>query len=166
MIKIISNIPLFVWPLFAVLLLGGIKARKVSLVPLRTLLLVPLIFLGWSFSSFFGKYTEFSAVFFWVLSLGAGFLIGFLCMQRLKLKFEREKKMIEMPGSWIPLILSMSIFSAKFSVGMMRGMLAQPDSSMLLLGVELFSAIILGIFLGRAVVCLIRYRAFSKSLTS
>jgi len=55
--------------------------------------------------------------------------------------------------------LSMSIFSAKFSVGMMRSMLPHLQGSMVFLGLELFSTIILGIFAGRATSCFLRYRS-------
>ena len=161
MLKILTNIPLFVWPLFAILLIGGLKARKTGLVPLKVLLLIPVAFFGWSFFSFFGRYADDPlAIFLWILCLGVGFFIGFSHIQRLKPRCDKQKKMIEMPGSWIPLILSMSIFTAKFSIGMMRAMLPHLEGSMLFLALELFSGLILGIFSGRSVGCLLRYRSF------
>lgn len=165
MLQIITKIPTFVWPLFAVLLLGGLKARKASAVPIATLLLIPSIFLGWSLFSFFGKYgTNPLAILFWILCLGLGFLIGFLHLQRLNLQFDRHKKKVEMPGSWIPLILSMSIFTSKFSIGMMSSMMPHLNGSLLFLGLELFSTIILGIFAGRGINCLMRYRAAAAEM--
>jgi len=160
MLKIITNIPLFVWPLFAILLMGGLKARKTNMVPLKVLMLIPAAFFGWALFSFFGRYASDSlAVALWILCVGVGFWIGFSHIQRLKLRFDKKKKMVEMPGSWIPLVLSMSIFTAKFSVGMMRSMLPHLQSSMLFLGLELFSTIILGIFAGRAMSCFLKYRS-------
>lgn len=85
--------------------------------------------------------------------------MGFSHMQKLKLRFDKEKKKVEMPGSWIPLMLSMSIFSSKFSIGMMSSMLPHLNGSILFLGLELFATIILGIFAGRGIGCLMRYRA-------
>jgi len=165
MLQIITKIPVFVWPLFAVLLLGGLKARKTSAVPIVVLLLIPSIFFGWSLFSFFGKYaTNPSAILFWLLCLGVGFFIGFLHMQKLKLQFDGQKKKVEMPGSWIPLMLSMSIFTSKFSIGMMSSMMPHLNGSLLFLGLELFSTIILGIFAGRGVNCLMRYRAASAEI--
>lgn len=69
-----------------------------------------------------------------------------------------------MPGSWIPLMLSMSIFTSKFSIGMMSSIMPHLNRSLLFLGLELFSTIIFGNFAGRGVNCLIRYRASSKKL--
>ncbi|MBA2369830.1 MAG: hypothetical protein H0V82_12560 [Candidatus Protochlamydia sp.] len=162
MLQIITKIPVFVWPLFAILLLSGLRARKTNEVPLAVLLLIPSIFFGWSLFSFFGKYaTNPLAIFFWFLCLGVGFFIGFSHMQKLKLQFDKQKKKVEMPGSWIPLMLSMSIFTAKFAIGMMGSMLPHLNESFLFLGLELFSTIILGIFAGRGVNCLVRYRTSS-----
>lgn len=59
--------------------------------------------------------------------------------------------------SWIPLTLSMLIFTFKFSIGMMGSMLPHLNGSILLLGLELFATIILGIFAGRGICCLLRY---------
>lgn len=166
MLEIMDKIPVFVWPLFAILLLGGLKARKTSMVPLFVLLLIPSIFFGWSLFSFFGKYgADPLAIFLWLLCLGAGFFIGFSHTQRLNLRFEHKKKQVEMPGSWIPLMLSMSIFFSKFSLGMMRSMLPHLGDSFLFLGIELFSTIILGIFVGRGACCLARYRSSIKELS-
>lgn len=165
MLQIITKIPVFVWPLFAVLLRGGLKARKTNEVSIVILLLIPSIFFGWSLFSFFGKYaTNLLAILFWLLCLGVGFFIGFLHMQKLKLQFDRQKKKVEMPGSWIPLMLSMSIFTSKFSIGMMSSMMPHLNGSLLFLGLELFSTIVLGIFAGRGVNCLMRYRASSAEI--
>ncbi len=156
---------MFVWPLFAILLLGGLKAKRTSAVPIAVLLLIPSLFFGWSLFSFFGKYgANPLAILFWLLCLGVGFFIGFLHMQRLQLQFDREKKKLVMPGSWIPLMLSMSIFTSKLSIGMMGAIVPHLNGSLLFLGLELFSTIILGIFAGRGVNCLMRYRTASAEI--
>ena len=162
MLQIITKIPVFVWPLFVILLLGGLKARKTCVVPLAVLLLIPSIFFSWSLFSFFEKYAaDPLAILFWPLCLGVGFFIGFSHMQSLKLQFDKKKMKVEMPGSWIPLMLSMSIFTSKFSIGMMSSMLPHLNGSILFLGLELFSTTILGIFAGRGINCLMRYRTSS-----
>lgn len=159
MLQIITKIPLFVWPLFIILLIGGLKARKTSVVPIAVLLLLPSLFFSWSLFSFFGKYgADPVVILFWILFLGIGFLIGFLHTQKLKLQFDTSKKKVEIPGSWIPFILSMSIFSSKFSIGMMSAMMPHLNGSLLFLGLELFATMILGIFGGRGVNCLMRYK--------
>jgi hypothetical protein len=165
MLQIINKIPLYVWPLFAVLLLGGLKAKKTSTVPLAALLFPPFIFFGWFLFSFFGDYgTDPLAILFWLLSLALGCRIGFLHMQRVDLQFDRQNKKVEIAGSWIPLILSMSIFGTKFASQMMRATMPYLHGSFLFLGLELFSTIIFGIVAGRSINCLIRYRTASANL--
>jgi hypothetical protein len=162
MLQIITKIPIFIWPLFVFLLLGGLKARKSGPVPLALLLLVPSLFFLWSFFSFFGKYgADYVLALLWFLCLGIGFFIGFSHIQRLKLRFDKKKRKVELPGSWIPLILSMSIFTTKLSLGIMGGMFPHLNGSLLFLGLELCGTIIPGIFVGRGIGCLFRYKTAS-----
>lgn len=56
MLQIITKIPLFVWPLFTVLLIGGLRARNASTVPIAILLLIPsILFGGRTFTIYFGR---------------------------------------------------------------------------------------------------------------
>jgi hypothetical protein len=160
MFKLLSSLPLFIWPLFVLLLMGGLKARKTGFVPLKMLLIIPAAFLTWSLISFFGKYGgDLASAALWFLCLGCGFLIGFAHIRRIKPKVDREKQRLELPGSWIPLVLSMSIFFAKSSIGAIKATAPHLEGSILCLLLELFAAIILGVFAGRGIGCLARYRA-------
>ena len=164
MLQIITKIPIFVWPLFVVMLLGGLRARKKNIIPLLVVLLIPALFFIWSIFSFFGKYgSDPVSILLWVFCLGMGFLIGFSHMQKLQLRFDKQKRKVEMPGSWIPLMLSISIFTSKFSIGMMGSMLPHLNGSILFLGIELFATSILGVVAGRGIGCLFRYRAASDT---
>jgi hypothetical protein len=162
MLEILAHVPLFVWPLFILLVIGGLRARKTNIMPVVILLVIPALFGAWSLFNFFGKYGHnVWVVCFWLFCLGVGFSAGFAHMQKMKLRFDKRKKMVELPGSWIPLMLSLSIFTSKFSINMIISISPHLSDSMLLLGLELFATIILGIFLGRGVGCLVRYRASS-----
>jgi hypothetical protein len=148
--------------MFVFLLLGGLRARKPNMIHLVPLLLIPTLFLGWSIFSFFGKYgVDSILIFLWLVCFGMGFTIGFSHMKKLQLRFDKQNKKVEMPGSWIPLILSMSIFTAKFSLGMMGTMLPHLSGSVLFLCLEFFATIILGVFSGRGIGCLFRYKTTS-----
>ena len=163
MLQIITKIPIFVWPLLTALILAGLKARKTGMVPLFVLLLIPSVFFTWTLISFFGRYGNNPiAVVLLILCLGVGFFAGFSYVQKLKLRFDKKKKKVEMPGSWMQLILSFSIFTSKFSIAMLRSNLPHLNDSILLLALELFATIILGIFAGRGICCLLRYRAASE----
>ncbi len=166
MLQLLNGIPFFVWPIFAILLIGGLKARKTNHVPLLLLLLIPTFFLGWSVMTFFGRYLNSPlALLFWVICLGMGFFIGYFNIQKMDLSFNKKKRAVQMPGSWLPLILSMSVFTAKLSSGMIRAVAADPQPTTVILILELFATIIMGIFLGRGLSCFIRYRAESADQT-
>lgn len=160
MLTILEKTPLFVWPLLAVLIWGGLRATKKNSVPINVLLVIPTGFFIWSLITFFGRFgAEGVSVLLWVVALGSGFVIGYAHMHTLNLEFIHEKKMVMMPGSWIPLMLSLSIFSAKFSIGILTGMRPQLEGSLVIFSLELFSAVILGIFAGRGIGCLKRFRS-------
>ncbi len=159
MLNIISKIPIFVGPLFVILLLGGLRARKTGMVPLALLLAIPSVFFTWSLFSFFGRYTDPLSILLWIVCLSLGFFLGFSHIHRMDLRFDKKKRKVEMPGSWIPLMLSMSIFTLKFSIGMLRTVAPHLNESILLLGLELLATVILGVFAGRGIGCLVRYRA-------
>jgi hypothetical protein len=164
MLQILSKIPVFVWPLFALLLVGGLRARKTGMMPLALLLAIPSVFFTWTLFSFFSKYADPISIFLWIFCLSVGFFIGYLHMQKIKLRFDKQKRRVEMPGSWIPLILSMAIFSTKLSIGMIGSLVPELIGSHLLLGLDLFATVILGIFAGRGIGCLSRYRAASEDI--
>ena len=161
MLQIIAKIPLFVWPLFILLLWAGLRARKSNPVPLIVLIAMPTFFFTWSLFSFLGNYGhDLTAILLWILCLGIGFAVGFAHMQSLELRFDKYK--VEMEGSWIPLMLSMSIFTSKFSVGMLRALRPDLSESLGLLGLELFAILIVGIFGGRGIGCMVRYAQFAS----
>jgi hypothetical protein len=165
MLEILGHVPLFVWPLFILLLVGGLRARKTNSMPLPILFVIPALFGAWSLFNFFGKYgSNVALVCLWLLCLGTGFSAGFAHIQKMVLRFDKRKKMVELPGSWIPLILSLSIFTSKFSINMIISISPHLSESILLLSLELFATTILGIFLGRGVGCLVRYRASSANV--
>lgn len=157
MVKVLTNIPLYVWPLFTLLLVSGLRAMKKNTVPLAALLAFPAGFLIWSLFTFFGRFGEhIPSVVIWVICLISGLSLGYLHVMNLHLEFIKERKMVVMPGSALPLALSLSIFSAKFSIGMVSGMFPHLSTSLVILGLELVAALILGVFAGRAIGCLRR----------
>ena len=161
MLEILSKIPVFVWPLFALLLVRGLRARKTGMVPVALILVIPSIFFTWALFSFKSS----DPIFLRIFCLSVGSFIGYLHTQRLKLRFDIQKRRIEVPGSWMPLILSMAIFTTKFSIGMIGSLSSELNGSDLFLGLDLFATVISGVFVGRGVCCLVRYRmASSKGL--
>lgn len=158
MVQILNQIPFFVWPL-AVLVVSGLRATKANVVPLAVLLIIPSLFFCGSLYSFLGRFgVAMVPITFWLTGLLLGFALGFRHMQAQPVQFDRQTMSIALQGSWIPLMLSLSIFTLKFSVGMMSALAPEFKDSALILALELFATVILGIFAGRGANCLLRYR--------
>ncbi|HSW73001.1 MAG TPA: DUF6622 family protein [Chlamydiales bacterium] len=159
MLKIITSAPFYVWPLLAYLVFIGIKSRKTQVLPLKVLFIMPIVFTVWSFYSFTARYNSMGIGLLWALCIGVGSAIGSGIVQRMALRFDKENKLVEMPGSLLTLILSLSIFITKFGLGMAYSM--NPEWIGKLLFFEFSTTIITGVFIGRLVGVLKKYKSSS-----
>lgn len=159
MMKIITQTPFYVWPLFAYLVFIGIKASKTNVVPFKVLFIMPVIFSIWSFYSILVRYAvnPFTLL-LWAVSILLGVLIGSLVTRRLSMKFDKTNMRVEMPGSWTPLVLSMSIFSTRYFLGITDALHPELAKNWALLLPELIATMISGVFAGRVVACLQKYK--------
>lgn len=158
MLEILSKIPFFVWPLFILAIFGGLKARNTHWTPLLVLWIFPTLFFVWSLSSYFDKYgADWLTVCFWGFCFLIGVLTGMALIFKQPLRFHKQKKLVELQGSWLPLTLSMSVFASKFSIGILGGYFPELKGSALFFSLELLAVAVLGVFAGRAVICIVRY---------
>lgn len=75
---IITETPIYVWPLLAYIIFVGMKARKTGIVPLKVLLMMPVIFPIWS------CYALFSPLWYQLFNLKCLDLYdGFRCLVRI-----------------------------------------------------------------------------------
>ncbi len=155
--EIISNTPIFVWPLLAYLFWGGWKARKTYIVPWIPLLIMPVVMCIWSIYSILARYGVLS-IGYWMVSITLGIYLGSLTVRKLGLKFDKKRKLIEISGNWTPLILSMSIFSLRYFLGAIYGLHPELARVPALLIVENIATIVSGMFMGRLVGYWQRYK--------
>jgi hypothetical protein len=148
--EIIFHTPVYVWPLLALLLWGGLKARKTSLAPWKALLIMPAVMLLWSFYSIMTHYSHFS-LYLWALSIAIGIWLGSLTVRRLSLKFDKQQNLIEIGGSWWPLILSIWIFSLRYFLGATYALHPELVQHTALLFTENIAALVSGMLAGRLV---------------
>lgn len=157
MTNIISNAPFWVWPLFAYLLVIGIKASKPSILTLRRLFVVPIVFFAWALHGIF-THNQTSEISILVLAMLAGCGLGFLMVRNLNMRFDKINRLVEMPGSWTTLILGLSIFCLKFSQGALSTTRPELKGTWYLLLIEASAAVIAGIFAGRGVGYWLKYK--------
>ena len=93
MIELITKTPVFVWPLLVFLLFMGIRARKLSTVPLKLFVIMPTIFCTWAIYAILMRYgINFVPLFLWTISMLIGVWIGYLIVSRFSMRFDKINK--------------------------------------------------------------------------
>ena len=159
MLEIISHAPIYVWVILSLLIWKGWKARHTYTVSWKDLIIIPVAMLIWTTYSIIKNYDLFSIVPWFVsVSVSVGIGLGQRMIHKSSLRFDKKKKIIEFSGSWIPMILFLSIFSLRFFLGATYGIHPELRGSLKLLIVENFATVISSIFLGRLIGTLKRFK--------
>lgn len=158
---IITKAPVWAWPLFAYLIFVGIKASKTQVFPLgilKKLMIIPAVFFIWALYSIL-MHRELSEIIPLMAGVMLGSCIGYLLVRRQALRFDTTNQTIEIPGSWMTLILALSIFSLKFSLGAISSIHPELKGTWILFSIEWLAALISGIFVGRGINYWHRYKS-------
>lgn len=152
MLTFFSNVPLWVYPLFILLLVIGLRASKDRSVPIIVIAALPLL----------GIMTLRNIIILappeWVWSIAAlTYAIGIIAGMRLQKNWviSRSSRMASVKGEWITLAAMMVIFAAGFVNGFLTVIL--PDIAQSSSFAALFTAITClppGLFMGRAITTL------------
>jgi hypothetical protein len=162
MLVILTKIPFYVWPLLAGLIFSGIKATKTGVIPLKIFWALPTFFFLLSGYSVISRYGITVITFLcWLIPLFIGILIGLQIGSRLKLRFDKKNKRVEMPGSWFTLILALSIFCSKFFIRISSLLHPEWIGRSILLAPEIFAALACGTFIGRSIILFKKYNTAS-----
>lgn len=132
-IDILLGTPWWVWIVLGVLLIGGIKSLKTSVVSLWRLALTPFIFIIWSLYSFYTKYGPFRNLYFlWAALGGLGLRIGWGVFAKKHITIDKSTLLAHIPGSRIPLLLSLIFFLFKYGLGVLWALAPETRSLTLL----------------------------------
>jgi hypothetical protein len=110
---IVRNTPLWVWGVLAALGLAQARNRKVSslLILLLPATMIPLSLYGVA-ASFGASLGVLSA---WAIGLGAALTLnGLVFLGPRGARYDAVEGRFEVPGSWVPLMLILTIFSTRF----------------------------------------------------
>ncbi len=111
---VVSNIPLFVWPLFALLVFVGLRASKPRVMPIAVFYGLPFIGLAALPTLMrFGLSAHVLVTFLAAFAVGA--LQGFNLQKRLITSIENSR--ITVKGEWFTMIAVMTIFFSNFALG-------------------------------------------------
>jgi len=159
--NILSHTPVWVWGLLAALMaLGFSQTRQRRLAPWR-LVMLPLVLLGlglWSMAPGF-RALPLSAL-FWLTALGAGVALLASRPARSGARWLPAEHRLQLPGSWMPMLLILVIFSLRYAANV--GMAINPgwrSAPAMLLPLALLYGGFSGLFLGRTLALLKLTRA-------
>jgi hypothetical protein len=117
---ILQNTPYWVWGIFVLLLVLGLSQTRTRSVSRALVFVLPLIMIPLSFSTIA---TTFGIKLLPVISWGAG-IAASLALNNFVFRAPANVRYLggtfEIPGSWIPLLLMMTIFLARFVIGVTR----------------------------------------------
>ena len=110
--------PVWVWPLFAFLVLSGITALRPRKARPARMLLLPVLFFVWGLYAIFLKLPGWPiALGVFVVGLALGFGVGWLLASRYPAAtYDHEAKRILRPGTPLTLILIMIAFITKYGI--------------------------------------------------
>ena len=148
----LQHTPTWVFALFAALLALGVSMSFPRTVSLRRSLMLPLALLALSLmgvASAFGSQPL--ALPAWGVGLAAALLALHGRLDTSAVRFSAQTRRFHVPGSWVPLVLMMALFSLKFGVGVALAL--QPElrhSAGLAVPASAAYGLFSGVFLGRA----------------
>jgi len=116
--QLLSYTPWFIYVLLILLINVGVKASKTQVLPLQRLFIMPVLFTGLAIHTLVTS-VAFSS---WniaslVASLLVAALLGWWNASRYRIKVDKQKKLIQTPGSWSTLIIILAIFASKYYIG-------------------------------------------------
>ena len=151
-VQIITHTPIWVWAIFVLLLWLGFKQSLPSTPGLKRITLIPLAMLG---LSLYGLVSVFGSASVLLLAWGCSAVLAATLVARQPVQqgtqYNSWTKRFELPGSWVPLVLMMSIFMTKYGVGITAVM--RPDllhSAVLSYSICTVYGVCSGVFAGRA----------------
>lgn len=149
MFAILSHTPVWVWAILAALVFAGRAMTRDRAVPLPLLFLVPTILLGLAIQGIVQHFGTVPALLIWAVALVAGVVAGQATMSPAHVA--RGARGPVLKGSYVPMMLMVSVFLVKYAVGVLFAM-----NPVLMSGaaaaalVPVIYGLLNGIFLGRS----------------
>tara|TARA_R110000737_G_scaffold12119_4_gene28051 strand:- start:340 stop:861 length:522 start_codon:yes stop_codon:yes gene_type:complete len=154
-VAILQHTPLWVWPLLIYLVVMGLRAAQDRSVALMRPLILPAVFLMISLSSG-AMLTHPVTALFWLVGLVCGGGIGVPVARRTDLRVLPDGR-LQLPGEWLTLCLTLTIFTARFASGAIGSMAPAAMASVAVGGtLSLIVGICSGLFLGRGIGLVLR----------
>lgn len=151
-IAIIQHTPAWVWGLLAALSAVGLSQTRPRAISVLRVTVLPLVLIGLSLTGVFSAFGHFPvALGGWAAGFGVALTFARSAVAVRGASWIESRNMIHVPGSWLPLILILTLFAIKYIAGVNLAM--HPElhgnatfAGLCSLGYGFFS----GLFLARA----------------
>lgn len=150
--QILSRTPTWVFALFVALLVFGLMQTRTRTVRRTPALLLPAGMIALSLAGIQSSF-GFAPVPLasWALALALASLVGHTLFRDERVRYDAIGKTYFVPGSWIPLIVIMAIFFAKYVYAVMNALNASVISTTLfVIGLSTVYGVLSGYFAARA----------------
>jgi hypothetical protein len=115
--SILQGTPWWVYPLLALLVALGLQASRPRSIPLARVLVTPAIFIAWGIVSLVARPSFSSGLALdWLITACCGGALAMLTARGDAMRVDRERQVVHLPGSWLPLARNLLIFAAKYSL--------------------------------------------------
>lgn len=120
-LQIVRNTPLWVWPLMVLVVWLGILGLRSRTLPLWRLAALPAVGLVLSFVGLGQAAQPALALVAWLAALAVALPLGFLLGRRRTVRHLDDGR-LEIAGGWFMLVFGLSIFAARYALGVIFGM--------------------------------------------
>jgi hypothetical protein len=121
--QIVVNTPLWVWPLMLFVLWLGWYGLQPRTMPAARLAILPLVGLGTSLAGIAQSLQPGLALAGWAVALIAALPLGYAIGTRRAVRRRPEDGRLEVAGGWFALGFGISIFVARYTLGVLSGVM-------------------------------------------
>ncbi len=121
LLQIVTNTPLWVWPLLLLVLWLGWYGLRPRIMPPQRLAILPLVSLGTSVVGIAQSVQPILALIAWMAALGAALPIGYAIGSRRAVR-PRDDGRLEIASGWFTLCFGVSIFVVRYAQGVLFGL--------------------------------------------
>jgi hypothetical protein len=159
---ILLHTPLWVYAVFAVLMIFGLQGLRARSLPVWRVAIVPAFFILWGVISVISRSAAFPIGFVdWLITGAAGFAIAWLTTGRDSVEIDRVRRQVRLPGSVVPLTRNLLIFFAKYALT--AAMAVAPAHQVTLLPFDIgVSGLSAGYFIGWLLLLALKFREGSR----
>jgi hypothetical protein len=124
-IGILRFTPILVWAVLVLLVWLGLVSARARTVGVARLLITPIVFVAWGLVALASSKAPLGpAVTYWLIAGLCGGALG-LAARLDGLRFDHRQALVQVPGSWFPMIRNLAIFVTKYALAVAIALL--PD---------------------------------------